>query len=419
MEKILLEIAKQIIDKYKMIDEISGLNFNLLSSGNIDTKETFHSFLIADLLNPKGSHNQGDKFLNLFLKEIEFNKKLKSPSVYTEYPIKNNKRIDIVIEDNGKIAIAIEIKIYSIDNENQLKDYYKFIKNNNKDSKLYYLTLFGIEPTDVNNQNQYNKLLSFKENISNWLGECIKEVYNISNIRESLLIYKNLIDKLTNNNLHKENEMIELISKDAKTIETATNIYTNLEKAWAQKEYAFWADLYNEIDKKINNNWEDGDHIFYKNRTNYSVWYDENKNLLEDEEIINRIQKIRFGNSINDHLGIAFKRSIKNSKIYCVLDCFNGGTSWIGIEIYKNKYLTGKEIKEFFQGNNFNLEQEDSYSIYNVLDNLSFPSKKNLNGTFELFDEREYKKFINTYSKQMIELISNVDKTIKTLELAE
>jgi hypothetical protein len=417
-EKLLLEMAKQIIDKYKMIDEVNGLNFNLLTAGNVDTKETFHSFLIADLLNPKGIHNQGDKFLNLFLKEIGYKKSLKSPSVYPEYVINKYKRIDIVIEDNGKIEIAIEMKIYSTDSKNQLKDYYEYIKNKNKNSKLYYLTLYGEEPIDENNQNKYDELLSFKENISKWLEKCIKEVYNIPNIRESLLIYKNLIDKLTNNNLQKENEMIKLISQDAKSIESAANIYKNYEMAWATKEYEFWADLYNEIDKKIDNNWKDGDDIFYKNKSNYSIWYDENGKLLDEEEIINRIWHIRFGNSINKHIGIAFKKNIENYQIYCVIGCFNEHYCWIGIQIKdkNNNFLSGEKIKDFFEGENFNLEETDNESIYSVLENLKFASKNNSDGTFELFDKKEYKKIIKQLTNQMIELINKVDKKIKTLK---
>jgi hypothetical protein len=152
MEKILLEIAKQIIDKYKMIDEISGLNFNLLSSGNIDTKETFHSFLIADLLNPKGSHNQGDKFLNLFLKEIEFNKKLKSPSVYTEYPIKNNKVLNVhklhyirsVMKDEDIFKfIDSKIDLDIIKYPKNIQELYRY--DNLETKKLKYLLNFILD----------------------------------------------------------------------------------------------------------------------------------------------------------------------------------------------------------------------------------------------------------------------------------
>jgi hypothetical protein len=71
-------------------------------------------------------HGQKDRFLQLFLKILQINHKLKNPQVYCEYLIKNNRRIDIVIEDVDFI-IAIEAKIYAKDQENQLLDYSNFL----------------------------------------------------------------------------------------------------------------------------------------------------------------------------------------------------------------------------------------------------------------------------------------------------
>lgn len=408
-EKQLLEVAKQIIDKYNLIDTITGKNFNILSTGNVDKEEKFHQLLIADLLDPNGSHNQVDKFLNLFLKEIDMND-LKNPSVYIEYVIDDKKRIDIVIEDNENI-IAIEMKIDSKDHVNQLKNYYNFIKNKNKKSKLYYLTLFGEEPSDESNQNVECELLSFKENISNWLEECIKEVYNIPNIRDSLLIYKDLIDKLTNNdNLKKEKEMAEILAKDPKTIEVATNIYQGLERAWAEKEYEFWRELKDNILNKAS-------------KLNYNFYYFENDDLLEEikfnkEDIIEIIHKIRFINNKYKSFGISFEKELNNYYIYISIGYTNQDSYlWIAIGLCNDdNCFSSDEIKKFFQGEDFNLKKSDDYSIYKEINNLKFASKNDLYGTFELFDENKCKKIIDELADQMIDLIKKIDEKIKLLK---
>jgi hypothetical protein len=119
---------------------------------------------------------------NLLLKS-----KLNNPKVYAEYVIDNNRRIDIYIEDNN-LTIAIEAKIYADDRDNQLKDYFEFIKNKNN-PYLIYLTLDGHEPSEnsVNGINTTNIIqISFKDEIYNWINECIKNVVDIPILREGL-----------------------------------------------------------------------------------------------------------------------------------------------------------------------------------------------------------------------------------------
>lgn len=261
----LLEVVQIIQKKYETIDKLTHNNFNLLLSGDVGTKETFHSFLMADLLNPSGSHGLGDIFLKLFFDELGLNEQLKNPEVYAEYPTDNGRRIDLVIEDNGKIILAIEMKIYSKDSENQLKDYYNFIKSKNKKSRLYYLTLFGNMAHHQSNQNIQYETISFKDDITRWINRCAKEVYGKGKIRESLFQYKDLLDKLTNTNSPMEEEIVEVLSKDKTAIETAALICINYEKAWARKEYHFWLNLFNKVFEEISDIWEDGDEIVYSN----------------------------------------------------------------------------------------------------------------------------------------------------------
>ena len=82
-----------------------------------------YSYFIYELLNPKGSHNQGDIFLKLFLKQIlkeEEYKEIDSiGNVQRETLTNKNRRIDFTIETSN-LLIAIEMKIKAGDQENQL-----------------------------------------------------------------------------------------------------------------------------------------------------------------------------------------------------------------------------------------------------------------------------------------------------------
>ncbi len=420
MKEQLLELVKKIIEKYKIIDDLTQRNFNLLISGNVGNKELFHSFLIADLLNPKGTHGQKELFLDLFFKYVLRIKKPKSQkfTVWTEYPIFNDRRIDIVIEDDKKIVAAIEMKIHTKDSNNQLKDYYTYIKKNNINAKLYYLTLYGEEASDESNKDVEYTILSFSNDIYRWLDMCSKNVYDKPNIRESLLIYKNLIEKLTNKSDEKGEEVMNILLKDKISIEAGAEVYKAYQKAWATKEFNFWVDLFNSIEDEIDEKWQDGDETFYNENYKKNVWYDENGNELEEEESIDRIMDIRFSNSNQNHFGIAFKRMYKNYTIYSVIGYWNGSdVSWIGLEIKNenNEYLSGEEIKDFFNGENFGFTKEDEVSIYKTINYLNFASHKKPIGTFELFDKNGYKKILNKIAQEMIDTIHRIDNVLKNI----
>jgi len=197
-EENLINQVKVINEKHETIKRINGENFNIFSILNLERKEVnTHSYFIYDLLNLKGSHNQGDTFLQIFLKQIlkeEEYKKVGSTSKATvarEKVINNAKRIDFTIETSN-FFIAIEMKIDARDQDNQLYDYYEYSKNQKKDFKLFYLTLDGKEATEKSLKNlkidEDYFLLSFEYDIYNWIEACIEKVATIPTIREGLFI---------------------------------------------------------------------------------------------------------------------------------------------------------------------------------------------------------------------------------------
>ena len=104
--------------------------FNIFKILGIGRREvSTHSPMLGNLLNPKGSHGQGDAFLRLFVSMLgiaDFD--TASARLELEYYIgrvteKSGGRIDIVILDKDGNAIFIENKIGAGDQKKQLQRY--------------------------------------------------------------------------------------------------------------------------------------------------------------------------------------------------------------------------------------------------------------------------------------------------------
>lgn len=69
--KQLLQSTGSIIEKHEKIARLKGENFNVFRVLEIEYKEDeLHSRFIAELLDPKGSHDQQTTFLKMFLEQI-------------------------------------------------------------------------------------------------------------------------------------------------------------------------------------------------------------------------------------------------------------------------------------------------------------------------------------------------------------
>ena len=67
IENLLNEVSKRIQNKQQTAEDFNI--FEILGVAHLEVST--HSAFIANLLNPKGSHSQGAKFLKEFLKIIE------------------------------------------------------------------------------------------------------------------------------------------------------------------------------------------------------------------------------------------------------------------------------------------------------------------------------------------------------------
>ena len=149
-----LETAKALEAE---LDRHLARRFNVLEY--VRTDELGLSNIIADLLNPRAPHGQGTLFLETFLKslgKLPFRPNLNdgriSVLVEKEKVITGNRRIDIYVKiDSGAAphCLAIENKPYAEDQENQVKDYLKYLKNVYRDRfVLIYLSQKGKGPSN-------------------------------------------------------------------------------------------------------------------------------------------------------------------------------------------------------------------------------------------------------------------------------
>ena len=198
-----------------------GENYNLFSILSIERYELKHSALIANLLDPKGSHGCGDAFLRAFF-EIALKgtaypfESSTPPNSYTEYytgPIAGDTggRIDILVK-SSHYGLIIENKIYAGDQDKQLTRYDNYGRETfGADGYLLvYLTLYGCdaskESTATKSAEEVGYLrLSYAEDILRWLEQCVRLADNKPLVRESLNQYIRTIKQLTYQDMNQKN----------------------------------------------------------------------------------------------------------------------------------------------------------------------------------------------------------------------
>jgi len=232
--KEMLFRVKGILEKLEIHDNVErekGEKFNFFSVLKIERAEVKHSAMIAELLNPKGLHGQGDTFLKLFIDmncpfngfrtneaTVEIEKDL---GIRIDEEMKEEKigRIDIFITDKKK-CIVIENKIDAPEQSNQIVRYREYCNKLYPDNfKLLYLTLGG-EPAEKASDLEVKKdyyCISYQEDIIKWLEKCLQKCENKHVLYQSISQYINIIKKITNQiNLAEMKELEKVIRENLK-----------------------------------------------------------------------------------------------------------------------------------------------------------------------------------------------------------
>lgn len=213
-----------------------GEAFNMFEVCGVNHYEVTHSAIIAELLNPQGTHGQGLAFVKAFVESLnlqDFDFELVGVNVTTEM-VTPNGRIDIVISNNNKQAIIIENKIYASDQWKQLKRYDDFAKTKYINGyKILYLTLNGSIPNDDESKDVDYITISYKHHIVDWLLRCKHLAIDKPLIRETLNQYIQHVKNLTNTidmENNEKNNIIELLIKHPRETAMIINTQRDMEE---------------------------------------------------------------------------------------------------------------------------------------------------------------------------------------------
>lgn len=235
VQKLLQQVAT-ITQKNNEILNATGGRFNMFRICGVNHYENTHSAIIAELLNPRGTHSLKSELLEAFLSLIDkdfvptdFNPS--NATVYTEYTTTDKGRIDILIKDTNKNALIIENKIYAADQYEQLKRYEQFAKKEFKAYQIYYLTLWGNEASLQSGEGVNYLTISYADTIIRWLDKCIALAARLPLVRETLIQYSNHLKILTNQDMNTKNqeEIVKTLA-DFGNLETVQNVFFNYPK---------------------------------------------------------------------------------------------------------------------------------------------------------------------------------------------
>jgi len=272
-----------------------GENYNLFSILRIEGSELKHSALIANLLDPKGSHGCGYAFLRAFFEialkgtayPFENSTPLDSRTEHYTGPIAGDTggRIDILVE-SSHYGLIIENKIYAGDQDKQLTRYDNYGKTTFGTGRylLVYLTLFGSEASEGSTAKGSAKevdylCLSYAEDILRWLEQCVRLAYDKPLVRESLNQYIRTIKQLTYQDMNQENiqKIIDLAVDHPEVVATLSSNRDAIAQG-IRKKYIF-AELKKYADQK--------------------GWlYDDSESSYNEEEPKIRFRKEGWGGSI-------------------------------------------------------------------------------------------------------------------------
>ena len=252
------EISR-VTEMYSRHRKLSGEEFNIFSIMSMESDEVFtHSALLAELLNPKGTHGLGKTPLELFIKEfLDPDHKMNLDNAvckkedhigFTNEDKTEGGRVDIVVKDLEGNVILIENKIYASEQLNQLARY----KKNYPKAELFYLTLDGKESDQNVAADDAPKLyrnLSYEKNIIPWISSCAELAYNKPMLREVLNQYIFLLKKLTNQttNIEMAEQIAEIITEN---FEASLEIYRNFENVSKELKHKLLLELSAELKVK-------------------------------------------------------------------------------------------------------------------------------------------------------------------------
>ncbi|AJA68641.1 MULTISPECIES: PD-(D/E)XK nuclease family protein [Myroides] len=217
---------KNLLSQISIIDRkntetlaTTGGLFNMFAICGVNHYENTHSAIIAELLNPKGSHGLKHKLLDAFIQSLDpyfsipnFNSE--TAKVHREYSTPQG-RIDIFIEDDNNNAIIIENKIYAEDQDRQLIRYDTYAKDTKQNYQILYLSLYGEDASEQSSAGVTYLPIAHGKEIIDWLEQCVTIASRFPIVRETIIQYINHLKQLTGQDMDSKNkeEIVAVLSK--------------------------------------------------------------------------------------------------------------------------------------------------------------------------------------------------------------
>ena len=234
--------------------------FNVFRLCKVDHYENAHTRIIAEFLNPRGTHGLDDTFLILFLRQPVIADYLKrqgfpkddgfhgwdslgSAIVVTEEAFPEG-RCDIAIHWRGW-CIVIENKIYAGDQAKQLERYARAVRRTGEKPIILYLTLDG-HPAGADSAGDVEyKCISYRKEIADWIADCIGEIddWNFGgeqpdylHVRETLCQYQQLVKEISGSTEERKmnDEIASKLVASTEAFRAACQIGGTLQDARAQ-----------------------------------------------------------------------------------------------------------------------------------------------------------------------------------------
>lgn len=223
------------------------------------TDEMGVSKVVADMLNPKGSHGQGRVFLQAFAKKIEREWIASTDDwrVVTEQQANGQRRIDIYLASPAGV-VGIENKPWAGDQNQQLSDYADYLKSKaiNKEWLLIYLS--NSEPSEHSISTTKREELAESRNfvcmdyqdLGIWLDDCAAQTRALA-VRVFIEEFAKFIRVNINGELDmsEELEVIGEIRKSAANIGSAFHISNAMNSLKRELLQLFQDDLKTKLGK--------------------------------------------------------------------------------------------------------------------------------------------------------------------------
>lgn len=260
MEEFFYEL-KLIYNKYKLLDSMKS-DFNIFSQ----------------LLNPYDEVNLHSKLIYSILNDCKFKKDfmlnfLKTTGIISADDIGpddlkildaerekafSNGRIDLFFSckvKDKKYVIIIENKIFAGDQYEQMDRYIEFANEYPADvKKVFYLTLTGSAPSEdsASNLDQVN-LISYDNEILTWIENCIKISAREPALREVLIQYADLLEKITGKDVDYTMDVKNFLLESPENFNMANSIQPAIIDAKTNLQMRFWTKLEESLDQMFKN----------------------------------------------------------------------------------------------------------------------------------------------------------------------